>query len=288
MTIAELTTRTLSEAKLLPNIISKLRRDFIDIYCWGDTVWMGNFGNNANFSEPLTLGQMYRKGLATIRDLLPTTIKRNLLENTLQSLPIARSKQGIEPIGGSSSTRVYRVIMDNRMHYTIGISKESADTQNKKTIFSRVTWLQRDYYRVREMYQPSKVLIPDQQYAVFQDNYNRWRYLFVRDYVPSPIRDIFQVSIDEISAILRDNPHVKEQVNGFLTISNDNERFVLTEQLDLLGHHNLCLATINGEPNLVFLDAHTRELRNEKDNYHRQQIRARLKHLAQAVQKANS
>lgn len=288
----ELAERNLPSKNGFPDIVSKLNRGIKDIFCWGDVVWMGAIGNDHNHSEEITLNQLYCYSLTMLRNLLPEKIKNNLLERTLQSIPIEHSidktTSNFEPVGGSSLTRVYRVISANEKYFTLGISKESTDERNKQKIFAMAKWLQQDFHKVNSLFNSTDIIIPSQQYATYLDNNGEWRYLFIRDYIPSPIRDIFQFSNNELVEILRADQRVAKQVTQFLDITEKNIHFVLNEELDLLGHHNLCLATINNRKELVLLDAHTRGPNCEKGVKYQRKIRARIDFLINILQMSKS
>lgn len=237
-------------------------------------------------SRPIAKGVLLRSCLTVIQKLLPSDLKSELRQKVFAKAPFEIPQTSgyrvLEKLGFGGVNSVYLLKSGvSGSSYAVGMRRISFGDQ--KSALGYASRQQRQYEHIKRLYSQVPELVVSENHIVFSDHKNRPSVLFIREFVPGPLRDIFQIGERELSRIVSENQTFNYQLTKFVEISTGNEKFVVSEQLDLLGENNLGVVGEKGKERLILLDPHTTD--SGKTENRSVQIKIRLNYLAAFVER---
>lgn len=247
----------------VPGYYQKLTETISQVFVLGDTPSEGLARHLIEIfnSRPISKGELLRTGLSFVRQFMPRSIKLGIQEKVFTNMPLDIPKpegyRVLERLGSGGVNTVYLLNSEKGKSYSIGMRRRGFKDPNTAWEYAREET--REYKVVNNIYRELPGLIPRESQVVFTDFKEQPSVMFVREFVPGPLRDIFAIGKKELLTILSSNPDFKDQLLKFVSLSDKNADFVIGNQLDLLGKYNLSVAGEKGKENLILLDPHTRE-----------------------------
>lgn len=198
-------------------------------------------------------------GLTVIYNGLPNSIKKSLQEKTFEKIPLDIPEIGnyrvMDRLGSGGMNIVYFLSSHEEDSFSVGLKRKGFDTAKEAWKYARDQ--KREYEYFRNMYKNIPGLIPEENYVVYKNHRDEMSVMFVRDYIPEPLRDIFKIPKEELENVITRNSEFRDQLLKFVTISLENSDIILNEELDIPGDKNLAVVGDKGKERLVLLDPHT-------------------------------
>lgn len=222
-------------------------------------------------------------GLTVIYNGLPNSIKKSLQEQAFEKIPLnipeTSDYRVMERLGSGGMNIVYFFSPHENGSFSVGLKRRGFDTAEEAWKFAKTQKLEYEYFR--DMYKSIPDLVPEENQVVYRNYKNEASVMFVREYVPEPLRDIFMIPKEELENIIISNGRFRDQLLKFVTVSMENLGVVINEELDILGDKNLAVVGERGKERLVLLDPHTIQVKNTEI---RSKIGNRLSQLKEMVE----
>jgi hypothetical protein len=254
------------------------------------TFILGDAPNSDQIKEavserPLDGRALIKAGLALIYNNLSEDTKNKLHEKAFENLPLDIQKIGgyrvLNKIGFGGMNSVYLLSDGNEKSYSVSLYKRGF--KDAASARSFVEEQKQEYEYFKDMYKEIPDLVQKESYVIYERHDGVPSVMFIREFIPGPLRDIFYTSKEELSRMFKGNQYLMDQLLKFTTISMQHKDVVLDKGLDLLGIDNLAIAGKVGEERLVFLDPHTIDIIGKRPEL-RQKICERLQYLQQIVE----
>ncbi|MBU0535181.1 hypothetical protein KKC62_03350 [Patescibacteria group bacterium] len=198
-------------------------------------------------------------GLSLIYNGLPNSTKKILQEQALEKTPLDIPKineyRVMERLGSGGMNIVYFFSPHEGKSFSVGLKRRGFDTEKEAGKFAKAQKTEYEYFR--DMYKDVPNLIPEENQVLYRNYKNEISLMFVRKYVPEPLRDFFKIPREELENIIISNREFRDQLLKFATISLENSDTILNEELDILGDKNLAVTGEKGKEKLILLDPHT-------------------------------
>lgn len=229
---------------------------------------------------------LIKAGLALIYNNLPEDLRSRLHEKLFEKLPLHIKGEGeyriLEKIGSGSTNSVYLLSNRDKKSYALAQSKLSFRDTSSALRFSERQKLEYEYFK--RIFKDIPGLIQRESYAIYERDDGASSVMFIREFVPGPLKDIFDIPKDELNKLLTNNQLLSNQLTKFVEISIKNKNVIVGEQLDILGNNNLAIAGEKGNERLILLDPHTRV---NKISFAEKKINDRLEYLKDIVSISN-
>lgn len=283
----------ISEGTFLPerrrSLADKFAHAVERVFVLGDTPEEGAVRHalNAIMTRPIAKGELVRSALTVVRHLLPKSLKVKFYSRVFDKFPLELPRKngyrGLEKLGSGGVNTVYLLNRGNGPSFAVGTNRVGFSDQESAQKYAQ--YQQADFDHINEMYNSIPGLVPLERQIIYTDQNDKPNVMFIREFVPGPLRDIFKIPIQQLSRIVQANPDFAGQLRQFLEISDKNREFVLGQQLDLLGDDNLSVVGGPGQEKLVLLDPHTRY--SGKTPAKEEEIGGRLLYLQTAVRQSD-
>ncbi|MFH1899345.1 MAG: hypothetical protein ABIJ82_02650 [Patescibacteria group bacterium] len=198
-------------------------------------------------------------GLTVIYNGLPNSIKKGLQGRSFEKIPLDIPEiddyRVMKRLGSGGTNIVYFYSSHEGNSFSVGLKRKGFNTAEEAWKFAKTQKQEYEYFR--NMYKNIPNLIPEENQVVYKDRRSEPSVMFVREYVPEPLKDIFKIPKEELENIIISNSEFRDQLLKFVTISLENSNVILNEELDILGDKNLAVAGERGRERLILLDPHT-------------------------------
>ncbi len=230
--------------------------------------------------KPVQERALLRAMLTSVRNALPRGLVTQQHERLFAHMPldIPDTAEGrvLKKVGSGYINTVYLLEGQGASSWAVGVRRSGFETSN--TAWEYAIGQQRDYERVTDMFSQIPQLVPEEWRILYDRHDGKPGVMFFRKFVEGPIRDVFDLSREELQTRIRNNPNLSNQMVGFTTVCMEN---INDYPVDLFGKNNLVIGSGENEK-LVLLEPHTCDSNPSPET--KQEIHGKIIYLGQVIE----
>jgi hypothetical protein len=244
------------------------------------------FGESVRTLFKEGVGKRDRLGAAlqVINLMLPQPAKdaiRSKLDYTQDKMPFLPDDYELEGNRSGGMNDVFLLeSKNNEVSYVLKVLKDEVGESNTNKLVAIATEQKRDYDNVSEKFAHMQDFVPPEYFIIAHGpRSGEPSVVAIQPFIGGRIRDIFSdINKEELVDLLSKNGALKNQLREFVKVIKEN-KFLIDNELDLIGQNNLAVVGEGGNEKLLLLDAHSRTPQARAKHF-REEIDRRVNYLS--------